>query len=760
MNSPLTDIVTSSTNAVVDAARRAIFGVNPEPGLKILQSLLSKSRLPIAETLRLGLHRNWLPEEMQQLERLLLESLNRSDLKPAFDSLALVVERHRLYTGFASRFPRSMQRLRLERNPFGKDVAQAEQTIGRVRDVVAQLSSPFVSGSAQVPPPPRSLLALACLSAIARFHLLDSTLLVALLEALGNREKHLLALRDQTGCIVLSVAWGNQAQAERRLYFPDRLTGELLAMVSEDEVRAFLAGASRHASSSQVNRKTVYRLLQEATDELLCFSDRQNPALTLRSAMQAARILIYLEVPAAVAAFRSRKSISHAPPQSTLRRIVFGDRLNTGEIPASSDRSSGDKVRAPGRDRAAVEPQWLTGLRSAFRNDSRKQVIADLSAIASQQRSPGPCLAGFALLLLQGRKLSASSTKRFSLLIATRLGLRLGDADPGTLDIDTLEQLYGAVLADDDTDRVSDETSDQQLLHTKRTTMRALALFHRYLELTSSMVPLRSLKDRLNFRGLLPVDGNFITVDEYHLVLRFLGRQRSLNDPYLRSALKLLFSVLFWCGLRRSEALLLRVSDLDAAGHLHVRPYAQRKLKTRSSTRSLPAALLMPQEVFTDLAQWAGERARAPKAGVEALLFSIRDNVSKPLDPDFVFPKLAGGMREALGDPTLKLHHLRHSFATLLAAKLLPDTQAFASTFLKRHPATVDWLTNEESRKNFRVRLYGTDRIQSLDLQAIAHLLGHSSPATTVEHYIHCLDWVGALESSRHNSRKQPRQRR
>ena len=416
-------------------------------------------------------------------------------------------------------------------------------------------------------------------------------------------------------------------------------------------------------------------------------------------------------------------------------------------------------MRVPGRDQMFIEPRWLTNLRNIFRNTVRKQVMADLSMIASEQSTPGPCMAGFALLLLQVRKLSMGSTKRFCLLIATRLGLRLKNVDPGTLDIDTLEKLYGRVLDEDDLNYAVDKTSDQQLLRTKRTIMKALTLFHRYLEITSPMAPLRSLKNRLSLRGLLPVDANFITIDEHRLVLRFLSRQKSLNDPYLRSALRLLFSVCFWCGLRRAEALLLRVSDLDAAGHLHVRPYAQRKLKTRSSNRSLPAALLMPHEVFTELEQWAAERARAPKTGAEALLFSVRENASKPLDPDFVFPKLTGAMREALGDPTLKIHHLRHSFATLLAAKLLPGTQTFASTFLKRHPATVDWLTDEEARNSFRIRLYGTDGIRRLDLQAIAHLLGHSSPATTVEHYVHCFDWVGALDSH-HTSQKQPRQRR
>ena len=179
----------------------------------------------MAETLLLGLQRNWSPEEMQHLKYLLMESLDRSELKLMFDSLAVTVERHRLCTGFASQFPRSMQRVRLKSNPFLKNLAIAEQTMDRVRRVVDRRTLPIISGHAQSPLPPPSLLALACLSAIAHFHLLDSTLLVALVKALAARAEHLLVLSDG---IILPVGWGDRAQAERRLYFPDHSTGELL----------------------------------------------------------------------------------------------------------------------------------------------------------------------------------------------------------------------------------------------------------------------------------------------------------------------------------------------------------------------------------------------------------------------------------------------------------------------------------------------------------------------------------------------------
>ncbi len=705
-------------------------------GLKRLRLILAESTLPLAETLRLGLDRRWTAEEMQQLEHTILGSVeDASLLKPVFDSLALAVKRHRLYTAFASPFPRSMQRIPLERNPFRKDLPQAEKCVEQLRIAVTKLSSTLAFSDAGSSPAALSLLALACLSAVSQLQLLNPALLVALLEAMADRKTYLLALGSNVGCIVLPVAWGNQAQAERRMYVPDRLTNALLSRVGEDEVRQVLASVS--TGNLKTSHGMLYKLLENSADNLLKTVNISDRALNLKSTLRAARTMAYLEIPvAAIAAFRARKSISHAPSVTALRRLFFG-----GPETTPTHTVSADMVRPIPQDAADIEPLWLVRMRNAFRNSSRKKLAVDLWGIVSGDNAPGPCIAGFALRLLQHRKLSPASAKRFSLLIATRLGSRMGDLDPGTLDIDELEELYRKVL-DDDLDSASDG-DDQQLPQSKRTTVKALLLFHHYLQLVSSVGPLRALKNRLSIQDLLPVDANFISIDEYRLVLTFLAQDKTLNDPYRRTALQLLVTLCFWLGLRRDEALFLRVSDLDAAGHLHIRPYARRKLKTKNSNRSLPAALLLPERDFAELKQWVGKRAAASKTGGEALLFSNPDDASRVLDPDYVFSRIANAMREALCDRSLKLHHLRHSFATLLAARLLPQTQGFAKVFLKRHPLTAEWLTNKNARQQFRTLLFGTDQVHRADLQAVAHLLGHSSPATTVEHYVHCLDWVG-----------------
>jgi integrase len=181
-------------------------------------------------------------------------------------------------------------------------------------------------------------------------------------------------------------------------------------------------------------------------------------------------------------------------------------------------------------------------------------------------------------------------------------------------------------------------------------TVLAILKFHEFLAAVYKVGKLDELKDRLTPNGLLPVDANFITIDEYRRVLSYIDADTNLNDPYMRKALQLFVSLCFWGGLRRDEALGLRVSDLDAAGHLHIRPYAKRKLKTSNATRSLPVATFLPKELFEELAQWAKEREYAPRSSAIALFFSRQDDASMFLSPKAVYSKIITSMRASLGD--------------------------------------------------------------------------------------------------------------
>jgi hypothetical protein len=82
-----------------------------------------------------------------------------------------------------------------------------------------------------------------------------------------------------------------------------------------------------------------------------------------------------------------------------------------------------------------------------------------------------------------------------------------------------------------------------------------------------------------------------------------------------------------------------------------------------------------------------------------------------------------------------------------MTVKLMPNGTDFVRRFVgARGDKTLEWLTEVRDGKPFRERLFGTSEIRSLDLQAVAHLLGHGSSATSVEHYIHSLDWFEPIK--------------
>lgn len=98
------------------------------------------------------------------------------------------------------------------------------------------------------------------------------------------------------------------------------------------------------------------------------------------------------------------------------------------------------------------------------------------------------------------------------------------------------------------------------------------------------------------------------------------------------------------------------------------------------------------------------------------------------------------------------MHHFRHSFATLVTAKLLLKTTQFTRELLHHHPKTLEWL---DEREKFRKDLFGNSTVRSMDLQAVAHLLGHGSAEVSVESYIHSLDWFEEWnKDGRHNRKR------
>jgi len=193
------------------------------------------------------------------------------------------------------------------------------------------------------------------------------------------------------------------------------------------------------------------------------------------------------------------------------------------------------------------------------------------------------------------------------------------------------------------------------------------------------------------------VDARIISEEQYQLVMQALGTcGLELRTPRLVTAARLLLILGFRLGLRRNEALKLRLRDLhlpefSAAECAHIqarqshmrrlskdeqarielpvdlliRPHAQRGLKTQNAVRSLPLRELLEPDELTLLIDWYRERQQEESQNsTSEFLFCIPQLRTQWVSESCLFPALHDCMRAVTGSEFLHYHHLRHSCAT------------------------------------------------------------------------------------------------
>lgn len=198
----------------------------------------------------------------------------------------------------------------------------------------------------------------------------------------------------------------------------------------------------------------------------------------------------------------------------------------------------------------------------------------------------------------------------------------------------------------------------------------------------------------------------------------------------------------FYAGLRRNEALHLRLRDLQGVHQLwlEVSNNRYRSLKSHAGQRLLPLHALVPDHWQRELRAWRSQRtheggAKAP----EQRLFCALGKGFSALPAESLIRPVRDAIRAVSGDYSLVFHQLRHSFASwtlvrLLAAELpLPVWQqrfaAFAHAWFNAASCTAlrrSILGVADERQPTRHAAY-----------ALARLLGHQRVATTLRAYIH-----------------------
>ena len=598
---------------------------------------------------------------------------------------------------------------------------------------------------------PQEELGRILLSAVLNGGLISTHLMAGLHKAL--QQPDCIQLLNRQSYIRISASWLGHEDVEVRNWYPDPVTEALILRRTLTNEKDFDAKGQQSTATKYLfgNIKALLRRTG--------IKSKQQPR-TMTELLDSTALYLELRIPPFVAQYLKRKHLSHSLRASSLYRLA---RRPTEGSQESTDLPGLDLSRwkkKAGRsqhfdNKNSAEVPWLTRLtdREVVKNPEHfiNQLDTEIQHIAQQSRSSAEYLllkwAHYLLVFGHEKKSSLSPTTIAGYL--TSIGSRLVEY----LDARPIKQLSASELEETYTQILDDIESRGHRIKVAR----ALHHFQSYLEKEVYVEPI----DTHGVLGIqsspAPVDAQIIWVEEFKKLLDCLEiSQLEKIHPDLVTITQILAILGYKCGLRRSEALKLRIVDLQGQAYpeLLIRPHAKRRLKTSSSQRRLPLKLFLDADELKLLLDWKQKRfehfkeqdnqlpdyrrkrcAKLP----DGFLFGIAEKNYDFVPEELVFPAIHKALREATQDPTVRYHHFRHSFASLTLMRLMVADQGLPEGFFEMQPETQTWLEQGEAMKE---ALYPEQGPTRKHLHYVAAFLGHSSPNISLEHYIHLMDVI------------------
>ena len=596
----------------------------------------------------------------------------------------------------------------------------------------------------------------AVVSAILYGGLCSRESVIALVRAMRDLLTHTSAANQ--GCFVdLRLTLPRTHITEYRAWQPDPVTTCLLLRTAPSAVDALLAPTDPALPDCGPNdREIAHRLSALIHDAIM-----QNPINNAKcqlggmsALLRAAQAVISVHLPPILASYASRKIVAYSVPMETIRRVTALDWYDNPYYAADDPpRASSRLPRRPENPHIEAEiiPDWLTDLRAKLRSKDREHLRTACSTLANDS-SHSPLsrrIADFTLALLtqrsQADKLRSVRSIRATVLeVAISISPFLPDGnDPAELSSEQLEQLYTLAL-------LSRGGSEDATSRKARIT-RALRAFDYYLRSRCDQSAHRQSVLRGGPMEILgAVDVNLLAPDEYAQVLDRIDQDFELRkSPQRLKIVRLLVILGYRCGLRRLEALHMKMRDLlfanmdDPAGdvELLIRPSESHRLKSNHARRRLPLHILLDPEELAELKAWHSERTCQHLVQPSNYLFGLREHgeVAAVL-PQTIFHTIHAILREVTrtGNSThpMHFHHLRHGFCTFSFLRLMLDDLADSSQALSAFPWLAKLVQQPIAERLYRHR-FPTRKHAYL----IAGFMGHGSPSTSMI-YTHCLSWL------------------
>lgn len=626
-------------------------------------------------------------------------------------------------------------------NPINPDIYTAED-LHRSRLILKSLQQGLKTNIEELNQEQR--VGLLLMSAAYCGGLLDIAQLNALLDVSPDRIEWVAGIPE----IRLSLSIRGNAQAEFRQWFPDPVTLALLVRCSGD----------MQALRSRMQRRGAILRSAEAL-----LKKTRLPEWALPSSMgdlfQLLRIQMQTRLPQLLVNFAAREGVV----SQSLRPSCWGELFGYSGLQDPSE-TYGDRTDLDdGKIDAEGAHEWLQNL--------CRQVRAGLPIVRSGDASE------FELIVTQwidymldgasvyGNTAERKTIARYARVLGAALAPQLDGMSVFDVEIDTLETAYESVLEAQSTEGK------------RRVLAKAIHEFHTFLQRRYSYPPVSPHSLLGIGRGVIRVDARILSEDQFQSIQQALNAcGLELRTPRLVTAAKLLLVLGFRLGLRRNEALKLRLQDLHTpflcgdecsriqARHpnrralpsnelsdlalpvdLLVRPHSQRGLKTQNATRRLPLHVLLEPTELELLLDWHQQRLDEEVINpASQYLFCIPELKTQWISEDYLLPAVHDCMRAVTGNDLVHYHHLRHSCATWLSLKLMGALNGFCPELIFRAaPLTTRWLRDDRRLRDtmLSTNVGPTRRI----IHIVSAVLGHGSPKTTLLHYIHSLPQIMAM---------------
>lgn len=324
-----------------------------------------------------------------------------------------------------------------------------------------------------------------------------------------------------------------------------------------------------------------------------------------------------------------------------------------------------------------------------------------------------------------GKDYASKTLRNYWYSWALRAIEEFGPMDPREMSPAECEEMYLQIVEDADVD------NRQHLYAPMRNLHRYLVLEHRVPEIEWSELR------QATGHGLTYVDANLVFKAEYLRALDLLRHDEAVS-PRVRAMQATVLVLVYRFGLRIAECLGLRGSDIrfdNESGRwsVRVRGNQYRSLKTVNARRTVVALEDLSDIEQGVLESWSTHVAAFAESGDVGPLFAsaAAGNQRVQLFPRRVIAlRVAQALRIATGDPSIRIHHCRHTYATRILhcglGFVFDPTSDAAAVESHRHLV-------EQIRRTLTQESEPTRRL----VWAVAVVLGHSNPLTGLETYCH-----------------------